>query len=170
MQNGQSSCRYCCSEHERAEHDHEARRPPTTRRTIDRATDQRYSKNLEYCGEQQRTVGRWQKYVRKVGAVHSGPPSGVGNKNNHFPHDVRLFKIAPGAVKLFPKFADVELEDLEKDESYRSHALSVMQAVQLAVSSIDDLDGLFSTLKDLGTVHTGLGIQDIHFLVSLHPI
>ena len=47
--------------------------------------------------------------------------------------------------------------------------MSVMQAVQLAVSSVDDLDGLFSTLRDLGTVHTGLGIQDIHFLVSCYP-
>lgn len=67
---------------------------------------------------------------------------------------------------LFPKFANVPVEKLKYDENYRSHATSVMQAVQLAVSSIDDLDGLFSTLRDLGTVHTGLGIQDIHFLVS----
>lgn len=77
----------------------------------------------------------------------------------------RLFQIAPLAVMLFPKFANVPVEKLKYDENYRSHATSVMQAVQLAVSSIDDLDGLFSTLRDLGTVHTGLGIQDIHFLL-----
>ncbi|KAL5463710.1 hypothetical protein EMCRGX_G032635 [Ephydatia muelleri] len=77
----------------------------------------------------------------------------------------RLFAIAPQAVELFPKFANVPIDKLKYDDSYRGHAMSVMQAVQLAVSSVDDLDGLFSTLRDLGTVHTGLGIQDIHFLL-----
>ena len=96
---------------------------------------------------------RYEGWEKNYFCVHSHP-------------NVRLFQIAPQAVKMFPKFSDVPLDQLAQDASYRGHATSVMQAVQLAVGSIDDLDGLFATLKDLGTVHTGLGIQDIHFLVS----
>lgn len=57
-------------------------------------------------------------------------------------------------------------EDLEENEDFRAHALQVTEAVALAVSSLDDLDGLNSVLKDLGSVHCTHGIVDEHFAVS----
>ena len=59
------------------------------------------------------------------------------------------------------------MDELENNEDFRAHALQVTEAVSLAVSFLQDIPGLFSVLKDLGSVHTVYGIQDAHFDVSL---
>ena len=78
----------------------------------------------------------------------------------------RIFEIAPAAIQLFPKFKDVPIENLEKNEDFRHHALQVPEAVGLAVSYLGDLESLYSVLKDLGALHADFGIQDAHFEVS----
>ncbi len=82
----------------------------------------------------------------------------------------RLFDIAPVAIELFPKFRDVPADERESNETYSQHALQVVEAVQLAVQSLDDLPGLFMILKDLGSVHCLHNVQDAHFEVSYSPI
>ena len=54
----------------------------------------------------------------------------------------------------------------DSNEAYQSHALQVVEAVALAVDSLDDMPGLSMILKDLGSVHSVLGVQDAHFDVS----
>ena len=77
----------------------------------------------------------------------------------------RIFEICPHAIALFP-FKDVAKEDWGENEAFRAHGLQVTEAVELAVSSLDDLDGLYCILKDLGSVHCKYGILDEHFAVS----
>ena len=78
----------------------------------------------------------------------------------------RIFEIAPGAVQLFSKLRDLPKDEMYSSEPFRAHALNVTQAVDMAVSSLDDIPGLLSVLKDLGSVHCPYGIQDAHFDVS----
>ena len=78
----------------------------------------------------------------------------------------RIFEIAPGAVQSFPKFRDLPKDEMYSSEPLRAHALNVTEAVDMAVSSLDDIPGLLSVLKDLGSVHCPYGIQDAHFDVS----
>lgn len=78
----------------------------------------------------------------------------------------RIFEIAPEAIQLFPKFRDVPAIERESDENFRGHALQVMEAVSLAVSSLDDIPSLCLVLKDLGSLHCAYGVQDAHFEVS----
>lgn len=78
----------------------------------------------------------------------------------------RIFEIAPNAIELFPKFKDIPPNERENDEDYRHHALQVVEAVQLAVQTLDDLPGLTMVLHDLGSVHSLHGVYDPHFDVS----
>ncbi len=78
----------------------------------------------------------------------------------------RIFDLAPGVYELFPQFRDVPANERESNEAYRHHSLQVVEAVQLAVQSLDDITGLFMVLKDLGSVHSLHNVQDPHFDVS----
>jgi hypothetical protein len=80
----------------------------------------------------------------------------------------RIFTIAPGARKMFKKFIDVPSEDLPENEHFCSHALQVTETISLAVSSLDDIEGLIGVLKDLGAAHSSHGLNDEYFDVSLY--
>ena len=69
-------------------------------------------------------------------------------------------------MQLFPKFRDLPKDEMYSSEPFRAHALNVTEAVDMAVSSLEDIPGLVSVLKDLGSVHCPFGIQDAHFDVS----
>lgn len=79
----------------------------------------------------------------------------------------RLFEVTPGAIALFPKFADVPPEEREENEDYKDHALRVVEAIGLAISMLDDEAAVKDVLVDLGTVHCKHSVQDPHFDVSL---
>ena len=79
----------------------------------------------------------------------------------------RIFEIAPEAIKLFPKFADVPPKELEKNEHFRHHALQVVEAVELAISMLQDVDDLRDVLISLGSIHVSMGLQDVHFDVRM---
>lgn len=66
---------------------------------------------------------------------------------------------------MFPKFKDVPLDELEEDENFLKHAYTVVDAVGLAVSFLDDLESLEEVLYDLGGKHIKYGVQKAHFEV-----
>ena len=72
----------------------------------------------------------------------------------------------PPAQQLFKSFRDLPFEQLPENEDFRSHALQVTETISLAVSSLDDIEGLLLVLKDLGGAHSSYGLQDAHFDVS----
>ena len=76
-----------------------------------------------------------------------------------------ILEIAPQAIALFPKFRDVPSEDREENADFRKHAYTVVDAIGLAVSFLDDTDTLEGVLSDLGSTHVKYGIQDAHFEV-----
>ena len=54
---------------------------------------------------------------------------------------------------------------LEQDENFRKHAYTVVDAIGLAVSFLDDMDTLEGVLDDMGGTHAKYGIKDAHFEV-----
>ena len=80
----------------------------------------------------------------------------------------RIFEIAPEAINLFPKFADVPPKELEKNEHFRHHALQVVEAVELGISMLQDVDDLRDVLISLGSIHVSMGLQDVHFDVRIN--
>ena len=78
-----------------------------------------------------------------------------------------ILELAPAAIALFPKFKDVPKHLLEQDENFRKHAYTVVDAIGLAVSFLDDLSTLEDVLNDLGATHVKYGIQAAHFEVGL---
>lgn len=83
---------------------------------------------------------------------------------------LRIFTIAPASQKMFKKFIDVPFEDLPENEHFRAHALQVTETISLAVSSLDDIEGLIEVLKGLGAAHSSHGLNDTYFDVSLSKI
>ena len=79
-----------------------------------------------------------------------------------------ILEIAPAAIALFPKFKDVPASQREQDENYRKHSYTVVDAIGLAVSFLDDLDTLEGVLCDLGSTHAKYGIQNEHFEVLIN--
>ena len=81
---------------------------------------------------------------------------------------LRIFKLNPNAQALFPKFASVPADELESNIAFRAHALTVMEAVELASSMLDELSDLRDILIGIGSVHAakGLHLQSAHFDVS----
>ena len=77
-----------------------------------------------------------------------------------------IFTLCPPAQKMFKKMQNVPFNELENDENFRSHSLQVMETIALAVSILDDIDGLVGILQDLGMSHGPQGLQDAHFDVS----
>ena len=67
---------------------------------------------------------------------------------------------------MFKKFEDLPFDQLPENEDFRAHALQVTESISLAVSAMDDVDGLVMVLKDLGAAHSTQGLQDAHFDVS----
>lgn len=59
------------------------------------------------------------------------------------------------------------MDKLEHDENFRKHAYTVVDAVGLAVSFLDDFESLEGVLYDLGSTHIKYGVQEQHFEVSL---
>ena len=73
----------------------------------------------------------------------------------------RLFGIAPELKDLFP-FGD----DLTKPQ-FTTHALNVMNAVDLAVQYLDNTDVLIPKLRELGQMHAGFELTVKEFQVRL---
>lgn len=67
---------------------------------------------------------------------------------------------------MFKKFQTVPFKDLPENEHFRGHALQVTESIALAVSSLDDMEGLICVLKDLGAAHSTHGLNDTYFDVS----
>lgn len=78
----------------------------------------------------------------------------------------RIFEIAPEAIQLFPKFEKIPPKELEKNEQFQHHALQVVEAVDLAISMLQEVDDLRDVLISLGSIHVSMGLQDVHFDVS----
>ena len=77
-----------------------------------------------------------------------------------------MFEVTPGAQKLFPKFADIPRNQLESDNNYRKHSLSVVKTVKSGVESLNDIPTLSELLRQLGKRHLEQGIEEAHFDVS----
>jgi hypothetical protein len=78
----------------------------------------------------------------------------------------RVFTISPEAQELFSKFSNVPFDELPGSEQFSSHALQLAETLTLAVTSLDDLEGLSLVLKDLGAAHSDRELKDVHFDVS----
>ena len=71
-----------------------------------------------------------------------------------------IFKIAPGAVALFP-FKNAA--DIYTDKVFLVHATTVASTVGTAVSLLEDLATLVPVLQDLGFSHAKRGILPEHY-------
>ena len=80
---------------------------------------------------------------------------------------LRIFTIFPPAQEMFKKFRTVPFEELPDNEHFRGHALQVTESIALAVSSLDDMEGLVLVLKDLGAAHSTVGLNQDYFDVSM---
>ena len=60
----------------------------------------------------------------------------------------------------------IPFDHLEEDESFLTHSFQVMEAISLAISCLDDIEGLTEILISLGQSHGNKGLVDGHFDVS----
>ncbi|CAE7442653.1 ngb2 [Symbiodinium microadriaticum] len=75
---------------------------------------------------------------------------------------MNIFKIAPGAVELFP-FAKGDAHMWRPGSPLEVHALKVVETVATAVSLLKDLDTLVPVLQSLGLKHVGYGVEKAHY-------
>ncbi|CAE7621624.1 ngb1 [Symbiodinium sp. CCMP2592] len=75
---------------------------------------------------------------------------------------MNIFKVAPGAVDLFP-FARGEANLYRPGGNLELHALKLMETVATAVSMLRELDQLVPILEGLGLQHAGFGVQATHY-------
>ena len=75
---------------------------------------------------------------------------------------MNIFKIAPGAVDLFP-FAKGDAHMWRPGSPLEVHALKVVETVATAVSLLKDLDTLVPILQSLGLKHVGYGVEKAHY-------
>ena len=75
---------------------------------------------------------------------------------------MNIFKIAPGAVELFP-FAKGDAHMWRPGSPLEVHALKVVETVATAVSLLKDLDTLVPILQGLGLKHVGYGVEKAHY-------
>ncbi|CAK9085236.1 unnamed protein product [Durusdinium trenchii] len=75
---------------------------------------------------------------------------------------MNIFKIAPGAVKLFP-LANCEANMWRPGSALEVHVLKVVETIATAVSLLKDLDTLVPILQELGLKHVGYGVQKAHY-------
>ncbi|CAJ1371537.1 unnamed protein product [Effrenium voratum] len=75
---------------------------------------------------------------------------------------MNIFKIAPGAVDLFP-FAKGDANMWRPGSALECHALKVVETVATAVSLLKDLDTLVPVLQSLGLKHVGYGVIPAHY-------
>ena len=73
---------------------------------------------------------------------------------------LKIFEIAPGALQLFSFKNEPNLAQSPK---LKSHALKVMQTVDVAVKGLADLDRLVPVLQGLGKKHVPYGVLPAHY-------
>lgn len=70
-----------------------------------------------------------------------------------------------------PGYEEYSIKRLQlfQSQAFKKHALNVMNTIDVAIQSLDDLDSLVPVLKGLGVKHAKMwGIKDRHYdLVSL---
>ena len=72
-----------------------------------------------------------------------------------------LFKAHPEGLALFKAFAS--LPDYEQSEPFKAHALTVLSALDKAMSLLDDMDTLVPVLTQLGERHVQYGVKAEHY-------
>jgi len=75
---------------------------------------------------------------------------------------MKIFEIAPAALQLF-SFRNEPLATLKDSPKLKSHALKVMQTVDVAVKGLGDLDKLVPVLQGLGSKHVKYGVLPVHY-------
>lgn len=76
-----------------------------------------------------------------------------------------VLPIAPQAAALF--YANLFQRDPSLQRMFRGdmqqQGRRLMQMIGLAVQRLDDLDGMLSTLREMGQRHTGYGVRRVHY-------
>lgn len=77
---------------------------------------------------------------------------------------VRLLTDSPELLQLF-SFRDLDLsgDAMRNDPRLKKQALAIIQHVDLAVNSLNDLGSIVPALKDLGARHAMYNVKDHHF-------
>ncbi|XP_031556223.1 neuroglobin-like [Actinia tenebrosa] len=75
----------------------------------------------------------------------------------------RLFELNPNLQSTFPAFKGLELKDILNSRSLYLHAKRVMNAMENAVSSLNDSETFTCYLANLGDRHLPWNIQRQHF-------
>eukprot|EP00933_Yihiella_yeosuensis_P025877 TRINITY_DN2006_c0_g3_i1.p1 TRINITY_DN2006_c0_g3~~TRINITY_DN2006_c0_g3_i1.p1 ORF type:complete len:197 (-),score=45.45 TRINITY_DN2006_c0_g3_i1:83-604(-) len=74
---------------------------------------------------------------------------------------MNIFKIAPGALELFPFKNDANLYG--PGSALETHATKVVETVAVAVGMLNDLPSLVPVLQGLGTKHVGYNVKPEHY-------
>lgn len=74
---------------------------------------------------------------------------------------LKIFELAPAALALFPSFRDAP--ELSSSPQLKSHALKVMQTVDVAVQGLGDVGALVPVLRGLGAKHLEYGVRPEHY-------
>lgn len=74
----------------------------------------------------------------------------------------RLFNVAPHLQELFPFSSDLT------NPMFTTHALNVMNTLDLAVQHLDKLDILIPKLRELGQMHAAFELTEVEFQVVYH--
>ncbi|KAK3736504.1 hypothetical protein QZH41_009390, partial [Actinostola sp. cb2023] len=75
----------------------------------------------------------------------------------------RLFEVNPNLQNTFPAFKGLEIKDILNSRSLYLHAKRVMNAIENAVSSLNDAEVFTNYLANLGDRHIPWNVQKEHF-------
>lgn len=83
---------------------------------------------------------------------------------------MQIFKIAPGAIQLFPFKDDTPDSLYAVGSRLNAHASKVVATLATAVSLLRDLDTLVPVLVELGLRHVGYGVMPEHYDVVAEAV
>jgi len=82
----------------------------------------------------------------------------------------RLLQLNPNLQDTFPSFKGVALDELMNSRSLFLHSKRLMEALEIAISSLDDGQDFTEYLTHLGERHTAISITENHFKVGLSSL
>ena len=79
----------------------------------------------------------------------------------------RLLQLNPNLQDTFPSFKGVALDELMNSRSLFLHSKRLMEALEIAISSLDDGQDFAEYFTYLGERHAAISITENHFKVGL---